>query len=216
MSGDRNLRWFDYLEKLIIPVALGVLAWSTDVAANKISSSQHELATAELDAQLIDLFGKYYFGELPGERNFAINVVVQNIKNPALRRTLAEVIKSDERQSDETRSEASSIAEEARRLMVNRYKIQIFYNDKKPEQMSEAYEIKSALVSQGVTSTIEVRQQRDTASSDQIRYFEQNERDVALALQDILNSSYSQRSFVLQPVVTPSPGSISIFLKSES
>jgi septal ring factor EnvC (AmiA/AmiB activator) len=101
--------------------------------------------------------------------------------------------------------------------IVNEYKIQIFYNESKSNQKNVALEIKSALEKTGVKSTIQVLAQPpqiDKASTDQIRYFAADERDVAFALQNILNESYSKSSFKLQTVYTPSPGSVSIFLKS--
>ena len=62
--------------------------------------------------------------------------------------------------------------------IVNKYKIQIFHNGSESEQKIAA-EIKDALGKEGVKSTIQVLRQRDQASSDQIRYFDQNERNVA-------------------------------------
>jgi hypothetical protein len=99
---------------------------------------------------------------------------------------------------------------------VNEYKIQIFYNEEKPEQEQIAFEIKNALNKAGVTSVIEVKPQRDRASSDQIRYFPENETEVANILQSILEKTYPKRRFNLQRVYTPSPGAVSIFLKTES
>jgi hypothetical protein len=98
--------------------------------------------------------------------------------------------------------------------IVNEYKIQIFYNTSKTEQKEVASEIKTTLEKAGITSSIQILPQTDKASSDQIRYFAQNERDVAYALQNILSETYSKKSFKLQTVYTPSPGSVSIFLKS--
>jgi hypothetical protein len=101
--------------------------------------------------------------------------------------------------------------------IANEYKIQIFYNQDKLEQKNVALEIKSALERTGVKSNIQVLphpSQIDKATDDQIRYFAENEREVAYALQNILNETYSKRKFKLQTVYTPSPGSVSIFLKS--
>ncbi len=98
--------------------------------------------------------------------------------------------------------------------IVNEYKIQIFYNKSKPEEKKVAFEIKDALEKAGVKSTIQVLPQFDKASFDQIRYFAENERDIAYALQNVLGEAYSKRSFKLQTSYTRSPGSISIFLKS--
>ncbi len=101
--------------------------------------------------------------------------------------------------------------------ITNNYKIQILYNQDKSEQRRLAFEIKSALEKTGVKSNIQVLPQSsqiDKATDDQIRYFAENERDVAYALQNILNDTYSKRKFKLQTVYTPSPGSVSIFLKS--
>jgi hypothetical protein len=77
-----------------------------------------------------------------------------------------------------------------------------------------ALEIKGSLEKADVKSTIEILPQSDKASSDQIRYFAGNERDVAYALQNVLKESYPKYSFKLQTVYTPSSGAISIFLKS--
>ncbi|AFY38668.1 hypothetical protein Lepto7376_2386 [[Leptolyngbya] sp. PCC 7376] len=98
--------------------------------------------------------------------------------------------------------------------IVSEYKIQIFYNEGKPDQKVEAEDIKLSLEEAGVETEIQVLPQQDKASSDQIRYFAENERDVAFALQSVLRKSYSSRRFNLQTVYTPSPGSVSIFLES--
>lgn len=98
--------------------------------------------------------------------------------------------------------------------IVNQYKIQIFYNASKSEQKDTANEIKDALQNVGVATSVEVLPQQDQASSNQIRYFAETEQEVAEALQNILQLTYSKRSFNLQTVYTSSPGSISIFLKS--
>jgi chromosome segregation ATPase len=98
--------------------------------------------------------------------------------------------------------------------IINGYKIQIFYNESKPNQRNVASEIKGALEKAGVKSTIQILPQLDKASSDQIRYFAENEREVAYALQNVLEEAYPKYSFKLQTVYTPSPGSISVFLKS--
>ncbi|MBW4541388.1 MAG: hypothetical protein KME43_19945 [Myxacorys chilensis ATA2-1-KO14] len=98
--------------------------------------------------------------------------------------------------------------------IVNEYKIQIFYNESKPDQKKVAFEVKDALEKSGVKSTIQVLPQLDKASSNQIRYFAETEREVAYALQNVLGEAYPKRSFKLQTVYTSSPGSISIFLES--
>lgn len=104
--------------------------------------------------------------------------------------------------------------EKASNAIINDYKIQIFYNASKPEQFKVANEIKSALKNAGITSKIEVNAAADKASSNQIRYFAQNERDVAYALQNLLGTVYPSINFKLQTVYTPSANSVSIFLKS--
>ncbi|MEO0647582.1 MAG: hypothetical protein AAFZ17_15715 [Cyanobacteria bacterium J06650_10] len=98
--------------------------------------------------------------------------------------------------------------------IISEYEIQIFYNRDKSGQEEEAFDIKRVLETEGVRSEIQVLSQQDRASSDQIRYFAENERDVAFALQNVLRQSYSARRFNLQTVYTPSPNSVSIFLKS--
>ena len=101
--------------------------------------------------------------------------------------------------------------------LVNDYSIQIFFNENISGQKKEAFEIKEGLVRLGVKSPIDVRvrpKQLDKASSNQIRYYDANERDVAYALQEILAKTDPGMRFNLQTVYTPSPGSVSIFLKS--
>ncbi|PZD70185.1 hypothetical protein C1752_17114 [Acaryochloris thomasi RCC1774] len=98
--------------------------------------------------------------------------------------------------------------------IVNTYKIAIYYNQEKSEQKEEAFEIKKSLEQAGVKSSIQVKPQKDSASSNQIRYFNDTEREVAYALQNILGESYTKEIFNLQTVYTPSPNFISIFLAS--
>lgn len=98
--------------------------------------------------------------------------------------------------------------------LVNDYSIQILYNDKNPDQDDIAKDIQQKLEGLGVKAEISIAPHPDTASSNQIRYFKANERDVAYALQVVLDEAEPNTKFNLQTVYTPTPGSISIFLKS--
>lgn len=240
MTAERKTRWFDYLEKLIIPAALGILAWRTDVAANKISSSQQDLAAAqfelstelakaeqiregtELDAQLIDLFGKYYFGELPGEQTFAVNVV-QNLTSPALREILAEVVANDVRQTDQARSEASSIAEGARQEAENEllfrqlksFSIGIYYLENNGQAKSIAETIKFQLDAQGLYVSLQARPEGFFGTvplGNEVRYDPNTETEPAEYLVSIINSNDPSLDIKSRPVATSTPGFLSIMV----
>lgn len=98
--------------------------------------------------------------------------------------------------------------------LVNDYSIQVLYNDKRADQEERAKELKAKLEKEGVSTDISISKSPDTASSNQIRYFEENERDVAYALQIVLGKAVPRTNFNLQTVYTETPGSVSIFLKS--
>ncbi len=98
--------------------------------------------------------------------------------------------------------------------IVNDYSIQILYNEKNPDQDDIAKDIKQKLEDLGIKTEISIAPHQDSASSNQIRYFKANERDVAYALQVVLDEVEPNTKFNLQTVYTPTPGSVSIFLKS--
>ncbi|NCQ92537.1 MAG: hypothetical protein GPI94_17955 [Microcystis aeruginosa LG13-03] len=105
-------RVIQIIEKLIIPVCLGLLAWSTSDSANKIAQSNLSLTAAQndlnrrlsevnsnregtqLDAQLIDLFGKYYFGGKPEQQKFALRII-KEVSSGELQRAIAEAVATD-------------------------------------------------------------------------------------------------------------------------
>ena len=117
------------LEILIIPLVLGILAWTANIASNRIAESQRDLAQAqyelneklslieqkrrqsEVDARLTDLFGKYYFGDNEGQKRFAIKVIREisgsDLKN-ALATILAEDLKPEEEELKEKLIEITS------------------------------------------------------------------------------------------------------------
>ncbi|MDJ0618341.1 MAG: hypothetical protein QNJ63_16605 [Calothrix sp. MO_192.B10] len=224
-------KFLEFSEKLFIPILLGILAFITSQAGNKISKTQTEIALSQLEMAKsqykANLQVKYI--EL-----FYQDITSQNVQKQRDALSFLELIELDEADplvewaENRVKPEVKPQLEEARQNIVSRqqrvqdlqkvndYKIQIFYNEKRPEQRRIAVEIKNALKNAEVRSVIEVKPQLDKASSDQIRYFPKDESEVAKALKRILDTTYPKRSFNLQEVYTPSKGAVSIFLKTES
>ncbi len=213
------------LQGIIIPLLVGYLAFVTGRASNRIADAQKRLAEVrevsrreEIQSAFeLEVFELFLVDIKNSEtRPQAISLI--DLMSPSLAIKLKPWVSSGGGNLSEP--EVASVRQSIdNRLLsvVNAYKIQIFYNSGKPQQQSIANEIKDALTNANVTSPIEIKQRGgslDAASYDQIRYFEQNEREVAEALQNILENSYTELDFGLQPVYTASPGSISIFLKN--
>lgn len=229
VSKEKSLttKILEFSEKLFVPILLGILTYVTSSAGNQISEAQNNIAEAQLklaETQRVDnLQTKYveiFYEDITSQNaqkqkdavDFLEKVASDNVAAPLL-------VWAKDRVEKDAKSQVDKAIQNilARQVQtVNQYKVQIFYNSNKQSQKRIAQEIQQALKGAGVTSVIEVRPQSDKASSDQIRYYPQNETDVANALQSILNEKYPSRRFNLQSVYTPSPGSVSIFLKTNS
>jgi hypothetical protein len=123
---SKENRLLHIFETSLVPILLGVLAFSANNAANKIADSQHELARAqqqwteevtareeqrknvELDARLIDLFGQYYFGEKPEKREFAVKII-KRITSPELQSSLALAATEDKKVSAASQADLQDI-----------------------------------------------------------------------------------------------------------
>lgn len=111
---------------------MGILAWTAHIASNRIAESQTELATAqyelnkklshieqerrksEVDTQLTDLFGRYYFGDKPGQKEFAVNVI-REISGTDLKNALAYIVAEDLKpEEEELKEELREITSEPR------------------------------------------------------------------------------------------------------
>ena len=217
----------EFSEKLFIPIFLGILAYVTSQAGNKISEAQNEIArsqlrlakaqnTENLQAKYIELFYQEIASQDVQKQRYALSflkVIELDAASPLLDWAENNVEPGAKPQVNAARKDVIS---RLRLQELNKYKVQIFFNENRAEQKEISLEIQNALRNAGVRSIIEVKPQLDRASSDQIRYFPENETEVAKTLQDILNNIYTRRKFNLQKVNTPSPGSVSIFLKTES
>lgn len=114
------------LQTLLVPILLGVLAFSTNHAGNQIATSQYALASeqqkwtkeitareeqrkdVELDAKLVDLFGQYYFAEDQKKRDFAVKILTR-MNSEKLQRDLAIAIQEDKKVSDKSQNELDEI-----------------------------------------------------------------------------------------------------------
>jgi hypothetical protein len=114
------------LQTLLVPILLGVLAFSTNNAGNKIANSQYALASeqqkwtkeitareeqrkdVELDAKLVDLFGQYYFADDQKKRDFAVKILTR-MNSEKLQRDLAIAIQEDRKVSEKSQTELDEI-----------------------------------------------------------------------------------------------------------
>lgn len=224
------------IEIVVIPVLGIVLSIVLHSSSIRISDSQNRLAEAQLelnkekelkrsqevnlatDLQMFELF----FEDIKDPSNNEQAISLLAIMSPTTETKIRKWINAG-KGTPEGKQLKADLKEIDKQLVskvntyiskVSTYKVQILYNKNKPNQKLEAEKIKSALVNEGVTSSIEVSSHGDTASSNQIRYYAANELEVARALQRILTEAYPQRSFDLQTVYTKTPGSVSIFLRS--
>jgi hypothetical protein len=129
MEGEketRSNRMLHVLETLLVPILLGVLAFSTNRAGNKIANSQYALASeqqkwneqvtareerrkgVELDARLVDLFGQYYFADDQKKKDFAVKIL-SKMNSADLQRDLALAIQEDKKISDTSQKELDEI-----------------------------------------------------------------------------------------------------------
>lgn len=123
---------------------------------------------------------------------------------------------------EEIKGELLSILPEGNvKLLLSPFRIGIHFLDENEELKYEANELKSALIEKGIDRNKIIingksKQWFDKTgglSSDQIRYEENSEREIANALDSVLKQVYPRRSFKLQPIRGKSLNYISIFLK---
>ncbi len=118
-------RLLHIFETSLVPILLGVLAFSANHAANKIADSQRLLAetqqrwseqvtareeqrkNVELDAKLLDLFGQYYFGDKPEKKDFAIKIV-NRISSVDVQQSLSLAVQEDQKKSVGSKISAAS------------------------------------------------------------------------------------------------------------
>lgn len=218
------------IEVAIIPVLGLMLSYVVLTSSNKLVNAQLALAKesentrnqeAEIATELkiFELFIDDLKSPEPTVRDRAISLIgLLDTQTQIKIRSWLEAGGGDLSQDEKQRAiqEIDSRLLQAVNDYINKYRIQVFYDSSQNGHQSEANDIKNALIDLGVNSDIQVLPQGDRASTDQIRYYEQSERDVAEALQFVLSETYTRRSFNLQTVYTESPGSISIFLKTGS
>lgn len=213
------------IDKLIIPILLGILAWTADNSANKIAESQNRLAESqfniqedrearETDAQLVDLFGKYYFSNVDEQRDFAVKLI-SKLTSPELQKSLAELVISNPQESKKNQQEASTFAEIAQQKICNQIgvgenfwrlekKPSVIYVEIKNDTLEDLRRKLMNNLNKTLNSSIAYGQQihPNLNFDNEVRYFYPSDKEVALGIKCITDQ-ISANSFTL--VLSGSP-----------
>ena len=122
----------------------------------------------------------------------------------------------------------SNLQKQMRVKFLKNYRIGIYYYSQRGSSLrSSAQEIKTQLIQYGLPEQTNCSAQmrgvclpeskdsiwfQGRLAGNTIRYYKNTEYEVAYVLQQVLAEVYPQKEFRLQPVTTPTPNSISIFL----
>lgn len=121
-SNSKYLDWTIRIIEISGLIFIGVLAFKVNETSNKIANSQlvlnknishleQQRKNTQMDAHLLDLFGRYYFGDKPGQKEFAIKVI-NEISGQDLKKALAYIIlKELGAENTELREELKEITE---------------------------------------------------------------------------------------------------------
>ena len=223
-------RLLDILEKLLLPAALGFLAWTTSQASLRVSASQLDLAKAQdarqaresqATAQLKYLEIFYRDIKSTDERNqlFALSLLTH--LNPELGSSLADLVKTSPRSSKAVVDKAASIKTGFDAFgPLNGFKIGIYWDEKDARLEAAARELKGKIEKRNFPGPVQLypRPQQFLASlgaSDQneIRFEAGIEDEAADRLLALMTELAPDRHFVKREVANRTSKFMSLFLR---
>ena len=130
-SKIKRIGWILRIIEIVGLVFVGILAFKAQQTSNRIADSQLKLnerishfeqqrKNTQLDAHLVDLFGRYYFGEKPGQKEFAVKII-KEMSGDDLKDALTFVVSEDlGLENTELRKELEEITQMPQNWRVSR------------------------------------------------------------------------------------------------
>jgi len=224
-----QIKVVELLENLLIPILLGVLAFITSDAGNKISKSQLELAKSQENRQVeesksnlqikyIELFySDITSGEIQKQKNALslLTLISTNQADPLLKWASTFVKPEAKGQIDIARNEINS------RIVsiLSNYEIMIYFLENNQDLLKSAQEIKQKLVDYGLTENQVRLEKKDDSffqnlgypTGYEIRYDQGIEDKEAELLESILTGALPSKQFIKRGIGSGTKNSISIF-----
>ena len=217
------------LEKLVVPVMLGLLAWLASQAATKISESQLKLAESGADdrklefrrsmqAKYIEIFYKDLNSGDPKSQSNAIRLV--QLVDSDLAKSLLDLVAATPGVSQAVVAQAKEVRREIEAIApLKGYKIGIyFYRDDAPS-LPTVTKLRHRLQEAGFRGLVQDYPNDESffgrfvpPDTLEVRYEAGAEEDAANALVSILETSSTKSKWKKVQVSSPTPNFVSIFV----
>lgn len=230
---DSSIKKLDILEKLLIPVLLGFLAFITNRAGNQISAAQLELSKAQLklaeaqnvrqeseaknnlQTKYIELFYKEISSQDAKKQEYALSflkLISPDAATPLLSWAAIYV-------KPEVKPQINAAKNEINFRILSSYEIILYFLENNQDLLKSAQDIKQSLVKYGLRENQIKLDQKDDAffqklgypTGYEIRYDRGSEDNAAQLLENILKSAYPSKQFVKRGIGSSTKNSISIF-----
>ena len=203
-------------DKLLIPLAVAVLAFATDCASRRTAEGQLALAKAIEDRQAaeaaearqlkyVELFYHDISDPTPAKQMAAASLL--SVLKPEYSRPLLRVIESNPAVRSEVRQQAIGLVAVSTRFgpLIN-YRLAFFYPEADAASVSAARSIQAALARERFPGEIALRpssaaaiQERGAPIGNEIRFDRYYEEDAARELQQIFKAYLPSAPFTLVP-----------------
>jgi hypothetical protein len=223
----------EVLEKLLIPILLGILAFITNRAGNQISEAQLKLsesqlalakaqntrqeseAKSNLQTKYIELFYKDISSEDAKKQEYALSflkLISPDVAAPLLSWATTYVKPEVKSQVNTARNEISS-------RILSSYEIVLYFPENNQDSLKSAQDIKRILIEYGLGENQIKLEKRDETffqrlgypKGYEIRYDKGSEEDAAQLLENILKMAYPSKQFVKLGIGSGTINSMSIF-----
>jgi hypothetical protein len=234
MDGARNtMNWqrvFEVAEKLLLPGALGALAWVTSATSANIAESQLALARSQdarqqvesrtvMEAKYLELFYKDINSRDERTQVFALSLV--RYLDPELGSNLADLVKNSPGSPKSVTEKAASIKRDFDAFgALSSYKIGIYWDKDSVQLAKVAQDIQKKLEQRGFPGPVQLYPRSQSfldsfgaPSGNEVRFEPGIEDEAADRLLSLMSELTPERHFVKRGVTNRTPNFVSLFLQ---
>ena len=220
------------LEKLVVPVMLGLLAWLGSQAATKISEGQLTLAASaaedrklefrrSMQAKYIEIFYKELNSGDPKSQSNAIRLV--KLVDSDLANSLLDLVPNTPNVSQAVVAQAKEVRREIEAISavapLKGYKIGIYYYRDDPASLQTVLKLRQRLQEAGFRGLVQDYPNDESffgrfvpPDTLEVRYEAGAEEDAANALVSIMVTASTKSKWTKVQVSSPTPNFVSIFV----
>jgi hypothetical protein len=224
----------EILEKVLLPLTLGLLAFVTNKASVDISKDQFRLADKQSRDQLerqkeesrtnvqqkyIELFYEDIKSDDPKAQLKALSLL--SLMDLEVGKKIADWVNTLKSTTPEVRKQAAIVSVDIKKFgRLNTYKINIYPENNRKDLLEAANTIKSKLIEYGFrTEQVNIQQEPESfferlgkPNGYEIRYDLGSEEQEANKLESILKEVYPSQKFIQLPIGSNSRNTLSIFI----